>query len=308
MNTMSTVSAEPGAPSERVFNEFNPNGKITREEFAKIAVMASVDRKSKNTNTFSDVANGSWYEAYIETAAEKGLVSGKGNGVFGVGEVVTRQDAAVILSRIMEEKGIVSNKLRKKGKKLDTYEVTSPPMAKEDIDTWCISKLPYMSRIKAGIKEALDNAKPDTLSLRTLWYLNTTFSNKWFDRARNIWELALFASDVGLLTGKEESEAFVSCVDHYLDQINAEFKDRLRAWRIIHEVCAYGVSRGVMKSNPATTKYSELYSLTDNTEYADIRETLVKKAFELVYESKLIDYLLAKVKSSVRNFCHTFKC
>lgn len=192
----------------------------------------------------------------------------------------------------------LKRKLHKRGKKLHTYEVTSPPMAKEDIDTWCISKLPYKSRIKAGIKEALDNAKPDTLSLRTLWYLNTAFSNKWFDRARNIWELALFASDVGLLTGKEESEAFVSCVDHYLDQINAEFKDRLRAWRIIHEVCAYGVSRGVMKSNPATTKYSELYSLTDNTEYADIRETLVKKAFELVYESKLIDYLLAKVKKN----------
>lgn len=192
----------------------------------------------------------------------------------------------------------LKRKLRKKGKKLDTYEVTSPPLAKEDIDAWCISKLPYKSRIKAGIKEALDNAKPDTLSLRTLWYLNTAFSNKWFDRARNIWELALFASDVGLLTGKEESEAFVSCVDHYLDQINADFKDRLRAWRIIHEVCAYGVSRGVMKSNPATTKYSELYSLTDNTEYADIRETLVKKAFELVYESKLIDYLLAKVKKN----------
>lgn len=192
----------------------------------------------------------------------------------------------------------LKRKLYKRGKKLHTYEVTSPPLAKEDIDAWCISKLPYKSRIKAGIKEALDNAKPVTLSLKTLWFLNTAFSSKWFDRASNIWELALFSSDVGRLTGKEEEEEFISCVDCYLDQINAAFKERLRAWRIIHEVCAYGVSRGVMKSNPATTKYSELYSLTDNTEYADIRETLVKKSFELIYESKLIDYLLAKVKKN----------
>lgn len=95
-----------GIVSGKSDSEFKPSDKITREEFAKIAVMASIDKKSKNTDTFSDVANGSWYEAYVETAAESGLVNGMAEGFFGTGQYVTRQDAAVILDRIMANKGI----------------------------------------------------------------------------------------------------------------------------------------------------------------------------------------------------------
>lgn len=90
--------------------EFDPDGYIKREEFAKIAVLASLDVKSKNKGTFSDVNSGSWYEEYVETAAENTLVEGKGDSIFGVGENITRQDAAVILDRILTLKGIAPEK------------------------------------------------------------------------------------------------------------------------------------------------------------------------------------------------------
>lgn len=202
---------------------------------------------------------------------------------------------------------ILTEKQRKRnqskhGKKLEAYKVESPELAEDKIDEWCTDKLPYDPKIQEGIKAAIGVAIKDgileVVSLKSLWYMQTTFGENWVDRASNIWTLALFSSDVGRLTGKEEEEAFVSCVDCYLDQINAEFKDRLRAWRIIHDVCAHGVSLGVIKRNPATTKYSELYSLTDNTEYADLRETLATKSFDLVSERKLIAYLRTKIKKN----------
>lgn len=95
-----------GIVTGKTDTEFCPGDNITREEFAKIAVMASCNVKSKKTGSFSDVASGSWYEPYVETAAAENLVNGMGNGSFGVGIPVTRQDAAVVLDRIMTNKGI----------------------------------------------------------------------------------------------------------------------------------------------------------------------------------------------------------
>jgi len=95
-----------GIVTGKTDTEFRPGDNITREEFAKIAVFASCNVKSKNTGSFSDVVSGSWYEPYVETAAAEKLVSGMGNGTFGVGVFVTRQDAAVILDRILTNKGI----------------------------------------------------------------------------------------------------------------------------------------------------------------------------------------------------------
>jgi len=55
---------------------------------------------------FTDVAEGSYYEKAIAWAAGNGIINGYGDGRFGSGDKVTRQDFAVILMRYMSYKKI----------------------------------------------------------------------------------------------------------------------------------------------------------------------------------------------------------
>lgn len=85
---------------------FAPSDYITREEFAKIAVMAFVGYTDANNSGFNDVGVDSWYAPYVAKAKETGLVTGIGDGTFGVGRCITREDIAVILCRAASLKGI----------------------------------------------------------------------------------------------------------------------------------------------------------------------------------------------------------
>ena len=79
---------------------FAPNDKITREEFVKLVVNVFGFYNENAQCTFADSASNDWHYSYIASAAEKGIVNGVSDTSFGVGEVVTRQDMAVILYRI----------------------------------------------------------------------------------------------------------------------------------------------------------------------------------------------------------------
>ena len=48
---------------------------------------------------FSDVKSGAWYESIIKKAVTLNIVSGYGDGRFGAGDLITRQDAAVFAAR-----------------------------------------------------------------------------------------------------------------------------------------------------------------------------------------------------------------
>ena len=51
---------------------------------------------------FDDVTKGAWYESYINTAVVNNIVSGISETEFGVGEKITRQDMAVMISRALK--------------------------------------------------------------------------------------------------------------------------------------------------------------------------------------------------------------
>jgi len=81
--------------------KFCPDESISREEFVTLIVKAM---KAENTDAeigFSDVAEDAWYYPYIKAAVSKGIILGKEDGSFGVGEKVTRQDMAVMLCRAL---------------------------------------------------------------------------------------------------------------------------------------------------------------------------------------------------------------
>ncbi|MCR5846590.1 MAG: S-layer homology domain-containing protein [Lachnospiraceae bacterium] len=78
---------------------FDPNGKIKREELTQIIYShAGKPAVSSNTeNPFSDVPSGAWYCNGILWCSKNGIVGGVGNGKFGVGQNVTREDFALML-------------------------------------------------------------------------------------------------------------------------------------------------------------------------------------------------------------------
>ena len=52
---------------------------------------------------FTDVAADAWYASFVKTVAEKGLFSGKGNGIFGPNDSMTYAEFLVVLSQFSGE-------------------------------------------------------------------------------------------------------------------------------------------------------------------------------------------------------------
>jgi len=97
---------DQGIISGKTETEFAPLDPITREEVAKVITKAAKMNLTDKTGTFSDVESGSWYEQYVETVSESGIMLGVGNGQFGVGNNITRQDAIIMLVRFADYMGI----------------------------------------------------------------------------------------------------------------------------------------------------------------------------------------------------------
>ncbi len=90
------------------YNEklFAPGQSVAREEFVKVTVTAfGLGGKAGAELHFEDVNAGDWFYPYIASAYSQGILSGTSKNRFGVGESITREDAAVILFRIMNYKG-----------------------------------------------------------------------------------------------------------------------------------------------------------------------------------------------------------
>lgn len=77
---------------------FNPNKTVTRAEMATIICnMLGETEDLTATAVFLDVPTGHWANAYISRAAEFGIVSGYGNGLFGPSDPVTYEQAVTMI-------------------------------------------------------------------------------------------------------------------------------------------------------------------------------------------------------------------
>lgn len=84
---------------------FDPDSYVTREAFVKMYVMAFDIYDETSLTIFKDLL-GHWANLYVASAQVCGIVKGIDNHTFGVGQPITRQDAAVMLMRVLEYKGI----------------------------------------------------------------------------------------------------------------------------------------------------------------------------------------------------------
>ncbi len=81
---------------------FDPDGNITREQFAKILCTAlNMETADKETG-FEDVDENAWYAPFIAAAFDKGIITGMSSDNFGVGQAITRQDLCTMISRAIE--------------------------------------------------------------------------------------------------------------------------------------------------------------------------------------------------------------
>ena len=77
---------------------FAPNSSLSRAQLAQILYNRE-GRPVAEKSPFADVSNEAWYNNAVAWATENGIVSGYGNGLFGPGDSITREQLAVMLWR-----------------------------------------------------------------------------------------------------------------------------------------------------------------------------------------------------------------
>lgn len=104
---------------------YNPEGLITRGEFAKILAAASGEDLSEyeDLGIFPD-AKDHWASTYINWAAEKGIVTGFPDGSFRPQDSITREQMAVMICRYAAYKGIDLSKTVTKADFADDAQIT----------------------------------------------------------------------------------------------------------------------------------------------------------------------------------------
>ncbi len=101
-------------------DSFEPARNITRAEFAKILCGCLAIEESTMSIAFADVTEDAWYYGYVSALLQRGIVSGKSEGLFAPNDYITREEMATIVYR-------ASKKL------YDTADILSP--AYSDYDT-----------------------------------------------------------------------------------------------------------------------------------------------------------------------------
>ncbi|MBO9606382.1 MAG: S-layer homology domain-containing protein [Paenibacillaceae bacterium] len=80
---------------------FRPDGQVTRAELAALANRAFRYTKAAAV-PFADVAETDWYAPEVARALEAGYMQGDGDGLFRPEASITRQEAAVVIARLLK--------------------------------------------------------------------------------------------------------------------------------------------------------------------------------------------------------------
>ena len=86
--------------------DFRPENNITREEFAKLLVLAADLYTDNATADFSDVPVSAWYYNYVASIYQAGIINGISDSEFGAGKYISREDMAVMIYRAVKAMGV----------------------------------------------------------------------------------------------------------------------------------------------------------------------------------------------------------
>lgn len=85
---------------------FRPNNPITRAEFSTIVAKAYGYTSTDGAPAFTDVRSGDWHYSHVTALTAKGILKGVSDDQFAPNAQLTRQDMAVIIARIIADKGL----------------------------------------------------------------------------------------------------------------------------------------------------------------------------------------------------------
>lgn len=91
--------AQKGIVNGKADNKFCPDDTVTREEAAKILVLAFAKDSAESDINFADVKKDSWYYSYVAKAHSAGIINGYSDNVFGSGDMITREDLVTMIYR-----------------------------------------------------------------------------------------------------------------------------------------------------------------------------------------------------------------
>ncbi|MFV0516168.1 MAG: S-layer homology domain-containing protein [Aminipila sp.] len=91
---------------------FLPDNLMKREEFYKLVtnVLTEIPDTSKTVITFKDVNPIEWYIPTLKIALAAGITKGYENGTFGIGQMISRQEAAKVVATIISTENLDTSK------------------------------------------------------------------------------------------------------------------------------------------------------------------------------------------------------
>ena len=111
---------------------FDPGGAMTRADFVTIlGRMYGVDTSKYPSSGFTDVPSGQYYTAYVQWAADNGIVTGYGDKKFGPSDRIQRSQMALIIVRYANHAGITLPKNGDNTKFADDAKI--PDWAKNEV-------------------------------------------------------------------------------------------------------------------------------------------------------------------------------
>lgn len=79
---------------------FSPEGKVTRGMLAAVLYRLSGSPAVTEESAFDDVEAGAWYAEAVCWVSQGGVMGGYGDGRFGPGDAITREQLAAVLWRL----------------------------------------------------------------------------------------------------------------------------------------------------------------------------------------------------------------
>jgi hypothetical protein len=98
IETMATLGIISGVGN----GKYDPNGNVTRAQFAKLVVRTLGLEGETAPLTFTDVKPSDWFYNDVALAVKYGIVTGKSKTTFAPNDQITRQDMAVMMYRALK--------------------------------------------------------------------------------------------------------------------------------------------------------------------------------------------------------------
>jgi len=117
-------------------NTFKPDETMTRAMFVTVLARYDGAKVDDSTSTFTDVPAGEWYTGAVTWAAKKGIVEGRGNGIFDPNGTATREEMCTIIDRYLKVRDLDAKIVKKPATITDMDTVSA--WAKEAVED-CVS-------------------------------------------------------------------------------------------------------------------------------------------------------------------------